>query len=451
MEYNAQKEPTLEEYGLELDSYLKHREQINVLISERDSTSFSFWKYLFYIILPVLLIFYFIFSVQIIILIIFVIICLLFFESVKDYFNKINENYQGICNRIKNYKDKTNVGSFEDKLLKHYIGYVDYYYRVYVFRKHIGRGEGMYLASLINETKNVAKFFNSPYSSGYKEYLIKRFNINPDINYEINSNYFSFTKILHSINGIKYDNKKIDTNNENKISQNQNTELYQKVAETIFKEKQTPISSVTNNKLEKSENAPSQKQDNENKEGVNFWGNLMKGTNTEIDGATTHTSKTKEITNTIDVVSPDKKYNTPRKIDWENINKNKSITGLKGEEIVFEIEKNYLKSINKEDLAEKVKHMSLEGDGSGYDILSFFPDGREKYIEVKSSKNSSGNSFNISSNELDFMKRNQNNYHIYQVFNINDNEETPTLKVHRASDILEFKKITPVQYVVKME
>lgn len=232
---------------------------------------------------------------------------------------------------------------------------------------------------------------------------------------------------------------------------NQNTDFAKKVAESMFKEKQTPISNVTNNKLEKLENTPSQKQDNENKEEVNFRGNLIKGTNTVIDGATTHTSITKEITNTIDVVSPDKKYNTPRKIDWENINKNKSITGLKGEEIVFEIEKNYLKSIHREDLAEKVKHMSLEGDGSGYDILSFFPDGQEKYIEVKSSKNSSSNSFNISSNELDFMKINQNNYHIYQVFNINENEEMPILKVHRASDILEFKKIIPVQYIVKME
>lgn len=42
------------------------------------------------------------------------------------------------------------------------------------------------------------------------------------------------------------------------------------------------------------------------------------------------------------------------------------------------IEKKYLTSINREDLSQKVEHRSKnQGDGLGYDILSFFEDGRE--------------------------------------------------------------------------
>jgi len=185
-------------------------------------------------------------------------------------------------------------------------------------------------------------------------------------------------------------------------------------------------------------------------ENKGFWASITEEARKEVVESNNTTNK-KDIINTIDIVSPEKKYSSPRKIDWENVNKNRAITGLKGEEIAVEIEKDYLKSINRKDLAEKVKQVSINGDGDGYDILSYFPDGQEKYIEVKSSKNPNSNSFNISSNELDFMKRNQYNYQIWRMFNINESDEIPTLKVHKANDILTFKKITPVQYVVKME
>ncbi|NCU42533.1 MAG: DUF3883 domain-containing protein, partial [Candidatus Moranbacteria bacterium] len=84
-------------------------------------------------------------------------------------------------------------------------------------------------------------------------------------------------------------------------------------------------------------------------------------------------------------LAPEKKFRTPRKIDWEELNAKRKKTGLAGEEIVMNIEKKYLRSINRDDLARQVEHRSKDqGDGLGYDILSFFEDGREKYIEVKS-------------------------------------------------------------------
>lgn len=35
-------------------------------------------------------------------------------------------------------------------------------------------------------------------------------------------------------------------------------------------------------------------------------------------------------------------------------------------------------------MANKIKHVSLEDDSLGYDIQSFYKDGRKKFIEVKS-------------------------------------------------------------------
>lgn len=147
-------------------------------------------------------------------------------------------------------------------------------------------------------------------------------------------------------------------------------------------------------------------------------------------------------------LSPEEKYRIPRKIDWEKINKNNSKTGLKGEEIVFEVEKNYLKEIGANDLAEKVRHVAKEdGDGLGYDVLSFFPNGKEKYIEVKSTQKSIDSQYYISRNELGFLQENQENSFIYRI-QISDENET-LLSVKTAHEILNNSDIVPVQFIVK--
>ena len=150
-------------------------------------------------------------------------------------------------------------------------------------------------------------------------------------------------------------------------------------------------------------------------------------------------------------VSPEKLYFSPRKIDWDEINKKRNITGLRGEEIVLAIEQDYLKSIGREDLANKVRHLSVEiGDGLGYDVLSFFDDGREKYIEVKSTAKSTGTSFYLSRNELEFLKSNKNSAYLYNLLNVNEYERIPFLKVYSAMEVVTSKQITPVKYLVKM-
>lgn len=147
------------------------------------------------------------------------------------------------------------------------------------------------------------------------------------------------------------------------------------------------------------------------------------------------------------IVAPEKFYRVAHKIDnWDEINKKRRITGQKGEEIAVAIEQEFLSLVGREDLAEKVRHVAKEdGDGLGYDILSFFEDGKEKYIEVKSSKTSLTTPYFISNNELNFLKEHSENAFIYRIFISND---TPELKSEISTEFLQTNEITPSQYIV---
>lgn len=149
-------------------------------------------------------------------------------------------------------------------------------------------------------------------------------------------------------------------------------------------------------------------------------------------------------------ISPTKKYRTPQKIDHVKLQKIKSEIGDKGENLALQEEKDYLISIGREDLANKVSHVAKEqGDGLGYDILSFFEDGREKYIEVKTTTQSIETQFYISQNELDFMRENINNFQIYRIQLSKETEEN-FLKIIEAKEILNDGEIKPVNYSVKI-
>ncbi len=154
----------------------------------------------------------------------------------------------------------------------------------------------------------------------------------------------------------------------------------------------------------------------------------------------------------LSLIPPEDIYRFPRKIDWKKINEIKEITGRTGEEIVFENEKRHLIAIGHRDLAEKVRHVSKDqGDGLGYDILSYFPDGNKKYIEVKSTLYSKSNSFILSKNELNFLKENRYFAIVYHVFNVNDGDDLPFIKSYFADDILKSADISEiVQYRIKI-
>jgi hypothetical protein len=78
-----------------------------------------------------------------------------------------------------------------------------------------------------------------------------------------------------------------------------------------------------------------------------------------------------------------------------------SALGLAGELAVVAQEKRRLTAATRPDLAERVEHVSVTvGDGLGYDIRSFEPDGSDLHIEVKTTRYASETPFFVTINEV---------------------------------------------------
>jgi hypothetical protein len=96
--------------------------------------------------------------------------------------------------------------------------------------------------------------------------------------------------------------------------------------------------------------------------------------------------------------------------------RNRSL-GLAGEHFAVRFEQWRLASLGAGQLAEKVKHVSVhEGDGLGYDIRSFDADGRERFIEVKTTSFGERTPFFVSANEVRFSKATGEQFKLYRLF-----------------------------------
>lgn len=134
--------------------------------------------------------------------------------------------------------------------------------------------------------------------------------------------------------------------------------------------------------------------------------------------------------------------------DYDKEAKLQKSLGNRGEKIVIELEKEYLISKGRKDLAKKVEKTKF--DYFGYDIDSFEPDGTSKQIEVKATKSKLGQAnFFLSSNELSKAQE-LKNYYIYMVYDI----LTQSPKVWRIANPFkpENKKVlrTPISYRVQI-
>lgn len=74
--------------------------------------------------------------------------------------------------------------------------------------------------------------------------------------------------------------------------------------------------------------------------------------------------------------------------------------GEKGEELVLRVERARLISVGRTELARKIRWVSKEdGDGAGFDILSFDQSGAERLLEVKTTTGRDRTPFYITENE----------------------------------------------------
>jgi hypothetical protein len=90
--------------------------------------------------------------------------------------------------------------------------------------------------------------------------------------------------------------------------------------------------------------------------------------------------------------------------------------GKAGEKFVVDLERHELTRADRADLARKVRWVAAEdGDGAGYDVLSFDLTGREKLLEVKTTNGSARTPFFLTHNERDLSAERPADWRIYRV------------------------------------
>jgi hypothetical protein len=119
----------------------------------------------------------------------------------------------------------------------------------------------------------------------------------------------------------------------------------------------------------------------------------------------------------------------------EDLKRKMEENGRLGEEHVLNEERKGLRYKGRSDLAARVRWVSQRSVCEGFDILSYEFDGREKWIEVKSTSGT-GRTFDMSKNEWDTCCRAGAKYYIYRVTNV---RRHPEIKKYKNPQLLEAK------------
>lgn len=152
-----------------------------------------------------------------------------------------------------------------------------------------------------------------------------------------------------------------------------------------------------------------------------------------------------EVTISSQVSEPEAAYlhKNPIKINYLEREQNNRSLGLSGEELVLEYEKWNFIRLGKEKYADQIRWISKEeGDGAGFDILSKNLDGKDKYIEVKTTKLSKENPFFFSRNELLFSQSHADKYNLYRLYNFTDD---PKMFIRNGS-LDQICNLTPINF-----
>lgn len=150
----------------------------------------------------------------------------------------------------------------------------------------------------------------------------------------------------------------------------------------------------------------------------------------------------------------DRKINRTKKPDYIAEELIKTKQGELNEKTIYERE---LKRMMELEAQEEIKKMEEffknKNDSEGYDILSFEQqdDGtlKEIYIEVKSTKGNEGTPIDITDNELEFAKKNIDQYYLYRIYN--SDKKNKTLKIVTGKELVENYIIVPSSYKIYSE
>lgn len=154
------------------------------------------------------------------------------------------------------------------------------------------------------------------------------------------------------------------------------------------------------------------------------------------------------------IVTPKPKQKISEKqIDWiqrkaikrdylERESRNRSL-GKAGELLVMEYEAHRLHQEGAKKYVDRIDHVSSsKGDGLGFDILSFDADGRERFIEVKTTAYDAETPFFISPNEVNFSGHKPDQFHLYRLFSFRKKPQMFTMPGPVAANF----SLDPVSY-----
>ena len=114
----------------------------------------------------------------------------------------------------------------------------------------------------------------------------------------------------------------------------------------------------------------------------------------------------------------DQMLHIARKFDVAGRDERNRALGRAGEERVLAHERATLRAAGRDDLARKVRWVSEEdGDGAGYDIESFAPDGLPRLIEIKTTNGWERTPFHITRNELAVAKERRAEWRLFRLWN----------------------------------
>lgn len=126
--------------------------------------------------------------------------------------------------------------------------------------------------------------------------------------------------------------------------------------------------------------------------------------------------------------------------------RNRSL-GEAGEGFVVAYERARLWKLGCASLSDRVEHVAAtRGDGLGFDVLSFEPDGRERFIEVKTTAFGKQTPFFITRNEVEFSKVYAPQFRLYRLFEF---RKTPRMFALEGA-VSERCLLDPVTYLARV-
>jgi hypothetical protein len=119
-----------------------------------------------------------------------------------------------------------------------------------------------------------------------------------------------------------------------------------------------------------------------------------------------------------DVLAEKQRRALERRFDPAEADARNRELGRAGEALVLDFERYVLRRSGRADLADRVRWTSREdGDGAGYDIASFTPEGGPRLVEVKTTNGWERSAFHISRNELEVANDNRDSWRLVRVWN----------------------------------